>query len=140
MNKYSFSDIEIGMRNSFEVKISKSHMSQFLNITGDKNPIHVNSHYAKSHGMKDIVVYGMLTSSFYSTLVGVYLPGKYALLHSIEVQFIKPVFIGDRLLIEGEVTDKNELFNQIILKSSIRNQHSTKVSRAKIKIGILDEK
>jgi 3-hydroxybutyryl-CoA dehydratase len=139
MQDYLLQNVEVGLTHSFEVEITESHMQKFLDISGDNNPIHIDSEYAKSKGMKDRVVYGMLTSAFYSTLVGVYIPGKYALLHSIEVGLIKPVFIGDKLIIEGVVSSVNKLFHQIEVKASIRNQNSEKISRAKIKIGLLNE-
>lgn len=137
MNQYLFTDIKLGIKHSFEVIVSEDIMQKFLDITEDTNPMHTDLSYAKSSGMKGRVVYGMLTSSFYSTLVGVYLPGKYALLHEISLQFSKPVFIGDKLKISGEVVSINDTFNQIVLKAQIINQNLQKISRAKIKIGIL---
>ena len=139
MQEYLFSDIKIGLKHSFEAEVDESRMDKFLEISGDNNPMHIDTEYAKSKGMISRVVYGMLSSSFYSTLVGVYLPGKFALLHSIEIQFIKPVFIGDKLVIIGEVSSVNNIFNQIEVKAYILNQKSEKVSRAKIKIGVINE-
>ena len=139
MQEYVFQDIKVGLRHSFEIELTENHMSKFLDITGDINPMHIDPEYAKSKDMKDRVVYGMLTSSFYSTLVGVYLPGKYALLHSIDVSFVKPVFIGDSLIIEGVVSEVNDRFQQIEVKAAIRNQNSEKISRAKIKVGVINE-
>ena len=138
MNNYLFSDISLGMKYSFKVTLSEEKMSKFLDITGDVNPMHIDSSFAISNGMKDKVVYGMLSSSFYSTLVGVYLPGKYALLHEISnLQFAKPVFINDDLTILGEVISINNTFRQVELKAQITNQNLKKISRAKIKVGIL---
>ncbi|MFV5694906.1 MaoC family dehydratase [Flavobacterium sp. LB3P122] len=139
MQEYLFSDIKIGLKYSFEAEIDEARMQRFLEISGDNNPMHIDAEYAKSKGMIGRVVYGMLTSSFYSTLVGVYLPGKFALLHSIEVQFLKPVFIGDELVIIGEVSSVNEMFRQIEVKAYILNQNLEKISRAKIKIGLVNE-
>tara|TARA_A100001011_G_C14190717_1_gene791178 strand:- start:601 stop:1017 length:417 start_codon:yes stop_codon:yes gene_type:complete len=137
MNQYLFTDIKLGIKHSFDVTIDEDKMQKFLDITEDTNPMHTDFSYAKSSGMKGKVVYGMLSSAFYSTLVGVYLPGKYALLHEISLQFSKPVFIGDKLKISGEVVSINDTFNQIVLKAQIINQNLQKISRAKIKIGIL---
>ncbi len=139
MNDYLFSDIKIGLNESFKIKLTSDKMDKFLQITGDNNPMHINSKFAISKGMKDRVVYGMLSSSFYSTLVGVYLPGKFALLHSIDLQFVKPVFVEDTLIIYGEVTGINEMFKQIEVKAHILNQNMIKISRAKIKIGLTNE-
>lgn len=139
MQEYLFSEITEGLKHSFEKKIDEIQMQKFLEISGDNNPMHIDTVYAKSKGMIDRVVYGMLTSSFYSTLVGVYLPGKFALLHSIEVQFSKPVFIGDKLVVVGEVSAINKMFRQIEVKAYILNQNGQKISRAKIKIGLINE-
>ena len=137
MQEYLFSEIVVGLKHSFEVILSEDKMQKFLEISGDTNPMHLDSAYAKSYGMKDRVVYGMLSASFYSTFVGVYLPGKFALLHQINLQFSNPVFIGDRLTISGEVISINDTFHQIEVKAQIFNQDSQKISRAKIKIGLL---
>ena len=139
MNEYKFSDIEIGLEESFEVKIDTSMMDKFLDISNDINPLHVDSNYAKKKGFPNRVVYGLLTSSFYSTLVGVYLPGKYCILQGIDIQFSKPVYIGDALKISGKVSYINEAYKQIEIKAFITNQNNEKVSKATIKTGVLDE-
>ena len=81
----------------------------------------------------------MLTSSFFSTLVGVYLPGKYCLLQGIDIQFSKPVYIDDILTITGKVSYINEAYKQIEIKAIIINQDNEKVSKATIKVGVMDE-
>ena len=139
MNEYKFSDIEIGLEESFEVKIDASMMDKFLDISNDINPLHVDSNYAKEKGFPGRVVYGLLTSSFYSTLVGVHLPGKHCILQGIDIQFSKPVYIGDTLKISGKVSYINEAYKQIEIRAFITNQNNEKVSKATIKTGVLDE-
>ena len=138
MNKYSFSEIKIGLEESFSVTVDASKLDKFLDISNDINPLHVDSEYAKEKGFDDRVVYGLLTSSFYSTLVGVYLPGKYCILQGIDIQFSKPVYIDDTLTIAGKVSYINEAYKQIEIKATIVNQHGQKVSKATIKTGLMD--
>jgi 3-hydroxybutyryl-CoA dehydratase len=138
MNEFAFSDIEVGLTQSFNRIIDESMITKFLEISGDLNPMHIDREYALSKGYKDRVVYGMLTSTFYSTLVGVYIPGKYALLHGIEIQFSKPVFIGDILTVEGKVSFINEAYQQIEIKAVIKNQDGLKISKATIKAGVIN--
>jgi 3-hydroxybutyryl-CoA dehydratase len=138
MNEFAFSDIEVGLTQSFNRIIDESMITKFLEISGDINPMHIDREYALSKGYKDRVVYGMLTSIFYSTLVGVYIPGKYALLHGIEIQFSKPVFIGDILTVEGKVSFINEVYQQIEIKAVIKNQDGLKISKATIKAGVIN--
>lgn len=84
MNEYTYEQIAEGHTESFQVTLTEEMMEQFLRITGDVNPLHRDAAYARTRHYADKVVYGMLTSSFYSTLAGVYLPGKYSLIHSVE--------------------------------------------------------
>jgi 3-hydroxybutyryl-CoA dehydratase len=138
MNNYSFSDIYVGLEESFITTISSDMLDKFLSLSADCNPLHTDKEYAVSKGFEDKVVYGMLTASFLSTLAGVYLPGRYCLLQGVDVQFSKPVFVGDSLNIHGKVSYINEAYKQIEIKATITNQHNKKVAKALIKTGIMN--
>lgn len=137
MNEYEFSVLKLGQTESFEVVITKDMENVFRMLTGDINPLHQDDEYAKQIGngkFEEHVCFGMLTASFYSTLAGVYLPGKYSLLHSLDIKFQKPVYVGDNLIVTGEITDKQEGLNLIQIKAEIKNQKSQSVSKAVIKV------
>jgi len=136
MKEYRLSEISVGLNHSFHVSVTDLMMDQFRSLSGDVNPLHTETEFALSSGYQDCVVYGMLTASFYSTLVGVYLPGRYALLQGVDVSFTAPVFTGDSLTVYGEVTAIHEALRQIEIRTYITNQHGKKVSRAKIRAGI----
>lgn len=136
MNNYSFDEINIGMKESFSVVITEEMRDKFRDITGDVNPLHNDEEYALSMGHKSCVVFGMMSASFLSTLAGVYLPGKKSLIQSTEVNFRKPVYIGDTLTISGEVTDKNETFNLFDMKVVITNQDGVKVVKGNMRVAV----
>ena len=92
MNEYKYQDIYKGQIEEFTFEITQEKMKQFLSLTGDNNPLHTDVIYAKSKGYNEVVVYGLLTTSALSTLAGVYLPGKYSLIHTVEISYAKPVF------------------------------------------------
>ena len=140
MNEYRFDEIFVGLEDKFCAEITNRMMGQFLEINGDCNPLHLDADYAVANGFKDKVVYGLLTASLYSTLVGVYLPGKYCLLHSVNVQFSKPVFVSDELIITGKVSRINEAFKQLEIKGRIHNQNDSCVSKALLKVGFVNER
>ena len=136
MNKYTFQDIELGHKESFEVCVTPEDMEYFRRMTGDENPLHNSRKFSVKQGFTDCVVYGMLTASYLSTLAGVYLPGESSLIQGLDINFVKPVFVGDRLRITGEVTEKNELFQMIKVKVTITNAKNEKVIRGKMQIGV----
>jgi len=80
----------------------------FRVITGDDNPLHRDDEFAREIGggkFRSHASFGMLTASLYSTIAGMYLPGKYSLIHSFdEISFLKPVFAGDVLTGRAEIT------------------------------------
>lgn len=141
MNEYTISELEVGMKASFTKKITKEMEDSFRNISGDENPLHKDDEFACqiSQGkFPEHAVFGMLTASLYSTIAGMYLPGKYSLIHSFEeLSFLKPVFVDDELTVEGEVIDKNEDLGLIRIKVSIKNQNNKSVSRAKMKVLVM---
>jgi len=139
MNSYKFVDINVGLEESFSVRVNSEKLDKFLKISGDINPLHTDAEYSKSKGFSDRVVYGMLTSSFFSTLVGVYLPGKYCILQGVDIQFSRPAYIDDILTITGKVSYINEAYKQLEIKAVIINQDNKKVSKATIKVGVMDE-
>ena len=119
-----FNIIQVGDSASIERMISLEDINIFSNLTGDKNPLHVDQVFAEKAKFGARVAHGMLTSSFISTLIGMTLPGKGSILTNISLDFKKPVFIGDTLITSIEVTKKVLLIKQIFFKISIRNQHS----------------
>ena len=137
MNKYHFNDIYTGLTESLTTTITAQMMKTFQNICGDTNPLHTDISYALKKGFSGKVVFGMLYSSLYSTLVGVHLPGKYCLMQGIKITFKQPVYIGDTLMVVGEVSFINEAYHTIDVKATIRNQHKAIISRAKIQVGFI---
>lgn len=136
MNQYRYDEIEVDQSVSFSVSITQEMMDLFWKLSGDSNPLHTQEDYAKDSGFSGKVVYGMLTASFLSTLAGVYLPGKYSLIHTVETDFVKPVILGDTLTITGTVKKKSDAFRTIWLRVVIDNQMGEKVCTAKMRVGV----
>lgn len=140
MNEYTLASLTPGVKAAFQKQITPEMEAQFRAISGDENPMHWDDAFAQDSGggYARHISFGMLTASLLSTLSGVYLPGRYSLIHSIEnISFLKPVFAGDTLTICGEVTEKIEALRLIVVRVDIRNQHNEKVLKARMKILVL---
>lgn len=134
MNRYTFEEIKIGICVSFNANVTEEDMQLFAKLSGDLNPMHTDADYAKSRGYKDKIVYGMLASSLYSTLVGMYLPGEKCLLNKCDVEYKKTVYVGDKLTITGEVVDKRNGTRRIKVKGRTVNQDGVIVNTAEITV------
>lgn len=137
MNEYRLEDIYVGLAEHFQVTVSEEMMDMFCRITGDLNPLHRNEAYAREKNFKGKVVYGMLTSSFYSTLAGIYLPGKYSLLQQVDSKMLSPVYVGDTLTVEGRICEKHDELRMLRIKASITNQNNHKVAKAVLQVGMI---
>lgn len=138
MNHFTFSELQVGMSQSFSVDVTEKMHNAFTEMSGDINPMHMDEEYAKSHGYDNKLVYGMATASLYSTLVGVYLPGEHCIFHEIDAKFNAPVYIGDKLTVTGTIKEIHEGFKRIRIKANIVNQNGKKVSMASLTVGVIE--
>lgn len=114
--------IEVGETASVTKTVTEADIINFAGIIADFNPIHVNAEYAKTTMFGERIAHGMLTASFISTLIGTCLPGINALYLSQEVKFVKPVRIGDTITAYGEVLEKIDAKQRLVLKTVVTNQ------------------
>ncbi|MDB4933809.1 MAG: MaoC domain protein dehydratase [Labilithrix sp.] len=136
MNEYRWADLTLGLRARFEADITDASMAAFAEMSGDVNPLHTDDAFAVARGFPGRVAFGMLASSFYSTLVGIHLPGKYALLHGIDIEMKSPAFVGDRLTVSGEIVHLTDAYQRLEIKASIVNANGKTISKAKIRAGV----
>ena len=138
-SEYSFDEIEIGMQKNFQVNISENMLNEFGRNTGDYNPLHMNEEYASSTSFKKRVCSGMFLSSFFSRLVGMYLPGKHALHISQSLNFVNPCFIGETITVEGKVIDKSPATKTIKLETTITNESGKRIIDGKAQVIVRDD-
>jgi len=138
MNEYRWEDLTVGLKHSFDATFTNEMVEEFARISGDVNPLHVDRDYAIAAGFPGPVIFGMMSSSLYSRLVGVHLPGKYALLQGVDLNFHHPCFVGDTLTVTGEIIFLGGALRQMEIKATIRNQHKKLVSKATIRAGMHD--
>ena len=138
-SEYSFDEIELGMQKSFKVDISKNMLDVFGRDTGDYNPLHISEEYASSTSFKKRVCSGMFLSSFFSRLVGMYLPGKHALHISQSLNFVNPCFIGETITVEGKVIDKSPATKIIKLETTITNESGKRIIDGKAQVIVRDD-
>ena len=138
-SEYSFDEIEIGMQKSFKIFISEDYLDDFAKLSGDDNPLHMNEEYASSTSFKKRVCSGMFLSSFFSRLVGMYLPGKHALHISQSLNFVNPCFIGETITVEGKVIDKSPATKIIKLETTITNESGKRIIDGKAQVIVRDD-
>lgn len=109
----------------------------FQIVSKDMNPLHVNEEFAKQKGFNERVMYGNILNAFVSFFVGMGLPTQDVIIHSQEINYMKPVYMNDVLSFKADVTGFYESVNAVTFKFKFSNQNSTVVAKGKIQIGLL---
>ena len=102
---YAFEDLAVGMEASYSRKVSAADITQFADVTGDKNPVHLDEAYAAKTIFKAPIAHGMLTAGYISTVFGMELPGPGAIYISQTLNFRAPVMIGDEVIARVKVME-----------------------------------
>jgi 3-hydroxybutyryl-CoA dehydratase len=102
---YFFEDLELGMEASVQKVVTENDIVAFAEITGDKNPVHLDAAYAAQTMFKERIAHGMLTASYISTVFGMQLPGPGAIYVSQTLNFRAPVKIGDKVIAKVRVVE-----------------------------------
>ncbi|MBI3075301.1 MAG: MaoC family dehydratase [Parcubacteria group bacterium] len=132
----AYGDVHIGDTFSFTKKITSRLVDAFATLTHDKNPLHVNTTYARTTEFGGRIAHGMLLGSFFSTLVGMLCPGKRALYLSQDLQFRLPLTPGTTVIISGEVTHKFDALKVIEIATYAKGRDGAVYvdGRARVKV------
>ena len=108
MAKLSFKDCVLGMQAEFSQTITEELVNAFIACSGDYNPIHTDEAYASQTPLHGRITHGMMAAAFFSRMIGMYLPGMFDLYLSQQLNFRKPVYIGDTVIVRGTITQRTE--------------------------------
>ena len=133
----SYESIATGEEASFRRIIGESDVTAFAELTGDWNPLHMDSSFAATTQFGERIAHGMLVASYFSNLVGMYLPGRRALFLSHDVQFAKPVPLGQCITFKGRVRQKTDSMRLLDIDTSATNEAGEEVIRGRARVMVM---
>ena len=115
-------EVQIGDTAWMSKRISDADVCKFAEISGDRNPVHLDEAYAATTFFKQRIAHGALSGALISAVLGMLLPGPGAIYLSQTLNFKAPVYINDEITAKVEViayrpdkritTLKTEVYNQ----------------------------
>lgn len=95
--------IDVGYTASITVKVTDKMVHQFADLSGDRNPIHLDDEYAEKSRFKRRIAHGMIVGALISRALvdGIGLGGIYL---GQSLKFVNPVFIDDSITITIKIT------------------------------------
>ena len=100
-----FEDLKVGQEASLSSTVSEATIDAFADVSGDRNPVHVDADYAAATMFKERIAHGMLSAAYISAVFGCELPGPGAIYVSQTLNFRAPVRVGDSVLAKVRVVE-----------------------------------
>ncbi|MDF2802257.1 MAG: hypothetical protein K0S61_2160 [Anaerocolumna sp.] len=135
-----FEQLQVNDTAELKHTVTKEDVDKFADLSGDYNPLHWDESYAIRTQFGRPVVYGMLTVSYVSTIIGMLIPGKGALWTSQTIEFLQPVFVGDTIVVQARIKQISKSTRTLVLEVNIRNQNNQRVVTGESKVKILELK
>lgn len=115
--------IKVGHSVSVTKTISDADVRGFAQISGDDQPLHLDDGFAAKTRFKKRLAHGMLSAGLISAALGTKLaPGYVVVYLSQQLQFRRPVFIGDTVTASCEVTAIDEEKRILTVRTDCVNQ------------------
>jgi acyl dehydratase len=112
--------IEVNQVYTHEFQFSQEEVNQFANVTGDKNPVHLDSEYAAKTMFKKPIMHGMLSASLFSKVFGTLFPGEGTIYLKQSLAFMKPMYVDTKyeavFTVKEVVKEKNRAVVETLIK------------------------
>lgn len=122
-----FNSIHIGDSCNRQHQVTDEDLLLFARASGDLNPLHLDAEYAATTPFKQRIAHGMFTGGLISAALAMDLPGPGTIYLSQDLQFKRPVCIGDKLTITLTAIEKHSEKPIVILSCDVTNQDGKSV-------------
>jgi 3-hydroxybutyryl-CoA dehydratase len=115
--KKTMGDIAVGDRVSRTYTISEADVVSYAGLIGDVGPLHLDESFAAATHFGSRLSYGMLHAGYFGATLAELL-GLGSAYVGQSLRFRAPVYIGDTVVIDTEVTGKNEEKSRVFVRTT----------------------
>lgn len=112
--------IENGQTYTHEFSFTQDEVNRFAEVTGDKNPVHIDAAYAAKTMFKRPIMHGMLGASLFSKVFGVLFPGEGTIYLKQSLSFLRPMYVDTKyeavFTVKEVIKDKNRAVIETLIK------------------------
>lgn len=115
----------------------------FQRISSDFNPLHTDEAFAKSKGFPERVMYGNILNGFISHFVGMALPSRDVMIQTQDIQFRKPIYLNDSVILRSTIEKTSASVKIINFKLKFYRKGGEKlelIATGHVQIGLLHNK
>lgn len=100
--------IEVGTTYTHEFSFTQDEVVRFAEVTGDKNPVHLDEAYAAGTMFKKPIMHGFLGGSVFSKVFGTLFPGEGTIYLKQSMAFMRPMFVNTVYEVKMTVKEVNK--------------------------------
>ena len=103
--------------------VTRHTLAIYCGASGDHNPVHVDSDFAKASGLDDVIAHGMLVMSYSGRVLTQWVPQS--AIRRFQTRFLAMTRIGDAITARARITAKREVDGArcVEIEVSTTNQH-----------------
>jgi len=110
--------LKVGDNASITRSFTEQDVIEYAELSGDKNPAHLDAEYAAQTQFKHRIVHGMLVGSLFSALLGAHLPGEGTIYMGQDLKFKAPVYLDMEIVASVEIIKIHETKPIVTLKTT----------------------
>lgn len=120
-----------------EYIVDEKVFSSFRDTFKDYNQLHINDNHAMKKGFKSKIMYGNILNGYISHFIGELIPLKEVVIVTQSINFKKPFYLDDKILLCALINDFYESVNLYEISFDFFNADQILIANGKIKIKAL---
>jgi acyl dehydratase len=120
--------LQIGDTYSEVFSYTQEQVKAFAELSGDKNPLHLDAEYAATTMFKKPIIHGILGASIMSKILGMHFPGEGTVYLSQEIDFKRPMFVDVQYEAQLNVLEINADKHTAVIETKIIDKETGKVN------------
>ena len=117
----------VGQEVSVEKTFQKEEVLAFSEITGDKNPLHIDEAFAEKSRFGGLIVHGIFVAGIFSEIIGMRVPGKGSIYLEQNLRFLKPVYVGKPVVVRVRIAGIDERKRVLTLDTEVYGEEGKKL-------------
>ena len=106
IRNFTYDSLFVGQTAETHKVVEERDIQLFAAASGDYNPVHLDAEFAANSLFKQRIAHGMFSGALISAAIACELPGPGSIYLQQQLQFTRPVRLGDHLRVCLEVLEK----------------------------------